>query len=208
MGPKAIIVVAAVLAIVGGGVAVAIAGNDEPAIPDVITLEPAADQQRGGATPTDAGASADDPAAATGGAPVPAADREAAERQALDAVGGGQVIDVRRDVDDGDDRDEWDVKVRHDGRIYDVDVDLAGRIVDFEVDDDRPTSHASPTVGRSQAERAAVDAAGGGTVRASDLDDDDGRPEWEVVVIDEAGRWIEIVVDGTDGRVIEQDVED
>jgi uncharacterized membrane protein YkoI len=207
MGPNAIIVVAAVLAIVGGGVAVAMAGNDEPAIPDVITLEPAADQQRVGATPTDAGASADDPAAAGEGS-TPAADRETAERQALDAVGGGQVIDIRRDVDDRDYGDAWDVKVRYDGRIYDVDVDMTGRVVDFEADDDRPTSHASLTVDRSQAERAAVDAAGGGTVRASDLDDDDGRPEWEVVVIDEAGRWIEIVVDATDGRVIEQDVED
>lgn len=112
------------LLLVGGGTALA-AGNDEPTV---------------AVAPTSASAEAQ-----PGNAPQPVVDRAAAERIALERVGGGQVTEVefdrddddRDDADERDDRDHWEIEVRNGAADHDVDVDAAtGEILDYEIDND------------------------------------------------------------------------
>ncbi|HSK92135.1 MAG TPA: PepSY domain-containing protein [Euzebyales bacterium] len=214
-----IVAVVAALALIGGGIALA-AGPGEPSTPDAITLARSADLRptqgpspSGDATPGDQPTPGGDvtPDGDDDGGSVATrdgdVDQAAAERAALDAVGGGEVIAVEREADDDD---EWEVHVDHDGRVHEVDVARDGQVVGLDVDDDddRRASTATPRIGEEQAGRIARDAVGGGTVRGAHLDADDSGDEWEVVVIDGADRWIEVVVDAADGRVLELDVED
>ena len=208
MSTRAIVIaVVAVLAVIGGGVAMATARqttasetltltpSPEPTATDAITPQRTAEQRNGQEI-----------------------DRAEAERRALDEVGGGEVVKTERESDD-DDR-EWEVHVRQNGAVHEVKIAADGRVLSTEIDDDddwdgrddddrndRPAAGAN-AISQDRAERIALDAVGGGTVRSAHLDDDDSGDEWELVVIDTADRLIEVEIDAATGQVEETDLED
>lgn len=63
--------------------------------------------------------------------PAPGVDRAAAERIALDRVGGGRVTDETELDDDNNDRRIWEVEVTNGTGEHDLDIDAAnGAVVD------------------------------------------------------------------------------
>ncbi|MEJ8280527.1 PepSY domain-containing protein [Pseudonocardia spirodelae] len=134
------------LLLVGGGTALALGHGGAPAAPATVTAVPAA-----AVTPTGSVLPPELPrtAAAVPAPPAaPAVDRAAAERIALDAVGGGRVTgaefdrhdddrDDDRSDDRSDDRDHWEIEIRDGAVEHDVDVDAAtGQVLDHDTDTD------------------------------------------------------------------------
>lgn len=227
----AIGVAAAVVAAVG---TVAVAGTlDQTSSNDPVALESAdtrtttGDAEAGAPaddTTTDDAPAVDTPATeapATGGSgdtattpTAPATDAavspDEAGQLAADEVGGdAAVLRVRRDDDDG--RPEYEVHLRTaDGQGYEVHVDATdGRILEVDrddLDDDRPVVEA--TIDRTEAESIALAEAGDGEVVEANLDEDDGRPEWDLDVRRADGTFVEITIDATDGTVLEVDIDD
>ena len=65
----------------------------------------------------------------------PGIDRAAAERIAIERVGGGRITD-RTELDDDDRRQVWEVEVTNGTIDHDLDVDAAtGEIVEHDIDD-------------------------------------------------------------------------
>ncbi len=60
---------------------------------------------------------------------------ENAKKAAIKAVGGGQVISSKSDIYDIDDVPKYEFKIRHNNRIYEVDINaLTGVVMDFDQD--------------------------------------------------------------------------
>ncbi|WP_218613603.1 PepSY domain-containing protein [Pseudonocardia sp. KRD291] len=95
----------------------------------------------GGGTALALGSGSDGPVtpvslAAADTAPAPGVDRAAAERIALDRVGGGRITDGTELDDDDDDRQVWEVEVTNGTAEHDLDVDAAnGAVVEHDTDD-------------------------------------------------------------------------
>ncbi|MEU2784331.1 PepSY domain-containing protein [Streptomyces sp. NPDC007110] len=68
-----------------------------------------------------------------------------------------------------------------------------------------PPSSASPSVSKDRAEKAALAAVPGSRVVSSDLDHEDGRQVWEVVVTDGNGKRRKVDVDAGTGKVLARD---
>lgn len=206
--PKVTVAVAGAALIVGAGVALAL---DDVASPRPIELSAVSDTRSSDAASADETPQSTDPSGAdhaqepTGSS----IDETEARRLAIVEVGDGEVVHVRADRDDG--RAEWEVLVRDEqGVLVEVTLDAAdGRVleVDVEDDDDLP-SGVDVTVTEAEAREAALAATGGGEVVRARADLDDGRAEWELDVVDADGRLVEVTIDGTDGSVLEVDVED
>ncbi len=195
------------------GLAIAWAGGGQPLPPmqlDASSFEDSDESQpeprrgRGGRGPSPS-ASAPTSSAAPTTSGIGQAQAEAAATQ---AVGGGTAVFSHLDRDDG--FTVWDVRVEGRDGAYDVEVDAAtGEIAGFDHDDDgRAPAAGDPTVDRTAAEAAAVEAVGGGDAVASHLDRDDGVPEWEIAVAGRDGALYEVVVDAVDGTVREVDRDD
>jgi uncharacterized membrane protein YkoI len=155
-------------------------------------------------------------------------DEAAARAAAVEAAGGGEVLEVRLDTDDG--LVLWEVELRaEDGTRREVDVRADdGRVVTLktewnDVDDigeaaeDAAEAAAEAaeqaflsqraSVTETEARSAAVEALGGGEVLWLQLDSDDGRVVWEVEVrTDDALQ--EVRLDAGDGRLLEIDRDD
>lgn len=195
---KAAVVVAGVALVVGAGVALAL---DDVAAPGPIELTTAASDDRSEGNGAD---TSQQPAEAS-------IDEAKARRLAVEAVGDGEAVHIRADRDDG--RNEWEVLVR-DGQdaLVEVTLDAAdGRVLEVDVDDDDDDERGAvttTTVPEDEARRVALEATGGGEVLRAHADMDDGRAEWEFDIADAEGRLVEVTIDGTDGRVLEVDVED
>ena len=138
--------------------------------------------------------------------------RRAAERLAVLEVGGGTVLRSELESDDG--TSYWEVHIERGAVRYEVDVARTkGEILEIDVADDDDVAAASqpspePTVSRRRAHVIALETTGGGDVRLSHLDAEDGALEWELVVVDKAGRWVELTIDAQTGDVLDVDVED
>ncbi len=118
---------------------------------------------------------------------VQGADRDRVGSAAVDAAGGGTVVDVETSDDQGE---AYEVEVRmDDGTEVDVSLDQDLNVVSEEADDrddadddadDRGESpdaddRALTTDERESAEKAALDAVGGGTVAQVEASDDPGE---------------------------------
>lgn len=169
-------------------------------------------------------------------AAVATIDEAAARAAALDAAGGGEVLEVELDAEDT--LVVWEVEIRAgDGTLREIAVSADdGQILTVERpandrddgDDDALDSAAEAAedaaeaageaaeqaflaqrakVGEPAARAAAIEALGGGEVLWLQLEDDDGRVVWEVEVrTDDALQ--EVRLDAADGRLLEIDLDD
>lgn len=209
--PSAVLLSALVAVALATAACGAPAPSQQSTLTDVSTT-PAADPSLTAQSPSAQSPSARPSQSASASASPGAADTTISEadaqRIAEEAVGGGTAVASRPDTDDG--RPEWEVIVQgDDGAIYDVTIDAAdGTVRDFDREDDGGTAGGEPTVTQAEAEQRAVEAVGGGDAVASHLDSDDGRREWEVIVLGDDGFYYDVTIDATDGTVREVDRED
>lgn len=126
-------------------------------------------------------------------------ERDRVETAAVTAAGGGKAIDVEKSDDRGE---AYEVEVRlEDGREVDITLDDDLRVVERDADDADDADNADnvdnverpdaddrilSTAERTAAEKAALDAVGGGTVVDVDPSDDPGVA-YEVEVRDRSG---------------------
>lgn len=144
----------------------------------------------------------------TGTAAMPTISKEQAEQTALTTVPGGTVASSNLEQDNG--RTVWHVHIRDaGGRDYDVDVDAASGAVVPESDDRDDESSTPPvvppagvTVPKEQAEQTAVATVPGGTVIASEIEQDNGKTVWHVHIRNTQGWDYDVNVDAASGAVV------
>lgn len=210
---KTALVAAAAAAITATATIALGAVGDSPDDVDGIELRERTDDAADGTagdTPTDTGP---DDAGTTGAATrsETAVDATEAGEIALEAVGGGEVLRVDADEDDG--RLQHEVHVRAtDGTYWEIHVDAAdGTVRDREVEDDVRDDGgqvAAAEIDQREAEQLALEAADADEVLQAVLDEDDGRPEWDLDLRRADGTLVEVTVDAVDGRVLEIDLDD
>jgi len=135
--------------------------------------------------------------------------REEAKRIALEQIN-GEIIKIELD-DLHDDRPEYDVKIKADGIIYEIEIDAyTGRVVKFARDDGVNRSASDNEnknlISEEEASRIALELANGEIVRIK-LDADDDDPEYEIV-ISEDGVIYEIKIDARTGEIMEYELDD
>ena len=136
---------------------------------------------------------------------------EEARKLALGLVD-GEIIKL--ELDDEDDP-EYEIKVRKDGVIYEIELDArTGRVEEFERDDDdddkrapapkdKPASSTNSRISPDQAKSIALEMTGGGRITEFEWDDD----EYEIEIIKD-GMEYEIEIHAYTGRVLDFEVED
>jgi len=132
-------------------------------------------------------------------------DADRAARVAVEAAGGGTVLDVDRDSENGA---TWEVEVvKPDGSRVDVLLDALFRAIDVSAEresnemrapDKEPNAADSeqPITGpeADQAAQAALKAAGGGSVLDVDRDSENGAT-WEVELVKPDGSHVDVLLD-------------
>jgi len=137
---------------------------------------------------------------------------EEARKIALGLVN-GEIIKLELD-DDEDDDPEYEIKVRKDGVIYEIELDArSGRVEEFERNDDddkrdpapkdKPASSTNSRISPDQAKSIALEMTGGGRITEFEWDDD----EYEIEIIKD-GMEYEIEIHAYTGRVLDFEVED
>jgi uncharacterized membrane protein YkoI len=138
---------------------------------------------------------------------------EKAKEIALGAVN-GEIIELELDNDDDD--PEYEIKVRKDGIVYELEIDaISGDIDEFEredddddyMDDDRDEEEwkeeNESRISPDRAKSIALDRVGGGTITEFESDDD----EYEIEIIKD-GREYEIEIHAYTEAILEYEVED
>lgn len=121
-----------------------------------------------------------------------------AETDALNAVGGGTVLQAVRDTYAG--KQTWSVDVAGTAHEYEVQVDAhSGAILKIITQPLAPT--ASGLISKSQAETDAQKAVGGGTILQAVLETDKGKKIWSVDVAGSAAEY-EVHVDAHTGAIL------
>lgn len=136
--------------------------------------------------------------------PIPAADRERADKAALAETGGGTVTDTELDDEQSryevevtlDDGNQVDVQLDEDFDVVSTETDGPDGDGDDDGDDDRDgddtDDRALSAADREQAERAALAETGGGTVTSTEADDLTG---YEVEVRQADGTEVDVHLD-------------
>ena len=110
--------------------------------------------------------------AANAGPDVSGSDRDRVGNAAVQAVGGGTVLDVEASDDQGE---AYEVEVRkQDGSEVDVTLDKDLKVLTQQAEAADTDDPALPDAERASAEKAALDAVGGGTVLDAEKSDDQG----------------------------------
>nr|WP_221375267.1 PepSY domain-containing protein [Actinoplanes polyasparticus] len=110
--------------------------------------------------------------AANAGPDVSGSDRDRVGNAAVQAVGGGTVLDVEASDDQGE---AYEVEVRkQDGSEVDVTLDKDLKVLTQQAEAADTGDAALPDAERTSAEKAALDAVGGGTVLDAEKSDDQG----------------------------------
>src|SRR5262245_38214768 len=123
--------VAGAVLVLGGGIALAFDGGDQPSRAAARTTPSPSDSPS--QLPSESPSSSPSPSTAPSG--PTAIDREEALRIALGAVPGGRIESVERETEHG--RAVWDVDVIAGGREHDLDIDTqTGTILRHRTDDD------------------------------------------------------------------------
>ena len=137
---------------------------------------------------------------------------EEARKIALGLVN-GEIIKV--DLDDDDDDPEYEIKVRKDGLVYEIELDArTGKVEEFEKDDDdddrtsiqpngQPQQPSRTRISADQAKAIALQLTGGGRIVEFESDDD----EYEIEII-QNGKEYEIEIHAFTGKVLDFEVED
>jgi len=115
-------------------------------------------------------------------ADVSGSDRDRVGSAAVQAVGGGTLIDVEAGDDEGDAAYEAEVR-KTDGSEVEVSLDKDLKVLSQEAGDAGETpERALTSAERTSAEAAALTAVPGGTVLSAEAGDDQGGPAYEVEV--------------------------
>ena len=121
-----------------------------------------------------------------------------AEQEALNAVGGGTVLQAHRDQWKG--YRIWDVDVSQPAVEYTVYVDAhTGAILNITQQTQQP---GAKYISKAQAKQIALNAVGGGKVIHTALDKTDNPPYWSVDVAAAKGGEFEVKVNAYTGQVI------
>jgi uncharacterized membrane protein YkoI len=126
-----------------------------------------------------------------------------AEQDALNAVGGGTILQAHRDQFQG--KKIWDVDISQPTVEYTVYVDgYSGSILKvISQPQNGPTGNAGQKyISKKQAEQIALNAVGGGSVLLARLDKTDNPPTWDVDVRTKSGAEFEVKVNAYTGAVI------
>lgn len=200
-----VVAVVAGIALLAGGAVLGSALDEDPILVEPMAVSTEARVQAPAST-------AEVPDLRTGPETPSVISRREAEERAVDEVNGGTALRAELEVDDAS-LQYWEVHVEQGPTHFEVDIARAdGDVLDVEVADDDEfepgRSSADPAVTHQQARTIALEETGGGDVRLAHLDSEDADYEWEVVVVDQAGRWIELTIDAASGDVLDVDIED
>ena len=122
-----------------------------------------------------------------------------AEQDALNAVGGGTVLNAHRDRYQG--AKIWDVDISQPGAEYTIYVDAhTGSIL--KVIQQQPLA-GRRYITKAEAEQIALTAVGGGKVLLARLEKNDNPPVWSVDVKAKTGKEYEVLVNAYTGAVVQ-----
>jgi len=142
---------------------------------------------------------------------------EQAKEIALEKVGGGKVKKIK--LDDEDNKVVYEIKVLHENKKYEMNVDaMSGEITEFEYesfdkkdkfkDKDKKDKDFSKydkkdklKITEEQAKETALKETNGGEVIEVELDYENGKPVYEIKIINGQNEY-EIDVDGKTGKII------
>lgn len=131
-----------------------------------------------------------------------------AVRIAKDETGGGEVYGKDFDRDDN----EYEIELHHDGSEYDVEINATtGEVKKVDQENDTGGEYGNDSeaegdfISSEEAARIAIDAAGGGTVKESELDKEDSEYDFE---IDYDGREYEVEINAVTGEVLDVEQDD
>ena len=141
-----------------------------------------------------------------------------AKEIALAKTGGGTVVELELDWDDG--RPEYEIEIKGNGYEYELEIHgYTGKILDFERDKDddykksarktspkKETSNKQTLIGEAKAKEIALAKSGGGRIVEFELDWDDGVPEYEIE-IKKDGYEYEIEIHGYTGKILDFEME-
>ena len=125
--------------------------------------------------------------------------KQQAEQAALNAVGGGTVVQAQRDQWKG--YQIWDVTITQPGWEYDVYVNARTGAILKTLKRSNNTA-TQKFISKAQAEQIALNAVGGGTVLLAVLESNDNPPDWSVDVKAKNGKEYEVKVNAYTGKVI------
>jgi uncharacterized membrane protein YkoI len=126
--------------------------------------------------------------------------RQQAEQAALNAVGGGTVVQAQRDQWKG--YQNWDIAITQPGFEYDVFVNARNGAILKVTKHINKNGPQGKYISKAQAEQIALNAVGGGKVLLAVLDRTDNPPNWSVDVAATKGREFEVKVNAYTGKVI------
>ena len=180
-----------------GGAASDGAASDDAASDD--GADGAAASDEGGKTPAAGGeALPEDADLATEQLPITA---EKAIEIGLDAVGGGELVQIEIDHDDV--AWEWELEIVQDGRQHELDIDAtSGEVTEHEQEDDEDRDPAVDVTSPMTYDEAIEIALGvePGRVSGWDLDSDDGRILYTIDIDRSGGDDVEVEVDVETGQ--------
>jgi len=123
--------------------------------------------------------------------------KQAAEKDALNAVGGGTVLQATLDTNGG--KKVWSVDIAGSTHEYEVWVDAhTGAILKIIA---QPLVAQGKMLSKQQAEQDALAAVGGGTVMQARLERDNGKKYWSVDIVGATNEY-EVWVDAYSGAIL------
>lgn len=126
--------------------------------------------------------------------------KQQAEQAALNAVGGGTVVEAHRDQWKG--YQIWDVSITQPGFEYDVYMNAGDAAILKVIKHIDKAGVSRQYISKAQAEQIALNAVGGGKVLLSVLEKNDNPPDWSVDVKATNGTEYEVKVNAYTGKVI------
>jgi uncharacterized membrane protein YkoI len=126
--------------------------------------------------------------------------QQQAEQAALNAVGGGTVVQAQRDQWKG--YQIWDVAINQPGFEYDVYVNARNAAILKVIKHVNKAGVSRQYISKAQAEKIALNAVGGGKVLLIKLETNDNPVDWSVDVKATNGTEYEVKVNAITGKVI------
>ena len=126
--------------------------------------------------------------------------QQQAEQAALNAVGGGTVVQAQRDHWKG--YQIWDIAITQPGFEYDVYVNARNAAILKVIKHVNKAGMSRQYISKAQAEKIALAAVGGGKVLLIRLEKNDNPVDWSVDVKATNGKQYEVKVNALTGKVI------
>lgn len=135
---------------------------------------------------------------------------EEAKKIALKEVD-GEIIRIKLD-DSKDDEDspEYEVKVRKDGNIYEIEIDAyTGKVNSIEVEYEKSDNSNQPSkvISAEEAKKIALKEVNGKITRIKLDYDDDGTAKYEIKIIKDGVKY-ELEIDAFTGKVLKNEIDD